>query len=61
MMSIGSVVHDRWWPHRAGVVIRIGKVRVRVRWSDGEVQSYDRAHRKFLFSSGPTDASRGGS
>ena len=41
-------VYDRWWPWRAGYVLRVGKTRVRVRWSDGTEWSYDTPHLKFL-------------
>ena len=41
-------VYDRWWPWRAGVVTRRTQSSVWVRWVDGEIWRYDRAHQLFL-------------
>lgn len=43
----GAVV-DRWWGHRVGSVVKRLKTRLHVRWSDGEIWCYDRAHTQFL-------------
>ncbi len=40
--------YDRWWPWRGGVVLHRTNDRAIVRWDDGEVWRYDRAHLKFL-------------
>lgn len=44
----GTHVFDRWWPYRLGKVVKALKTRTHVRWSDGEVWRYDKAHRQFL-------------
>lgn len=46
--DLTSAVVDRWWPHRVGSVIKRLKTRLHVRWSDGEIWCYDRAHTQFL-------------
>lgn len=46
-MSNG-VVFDAWWPWRFGRIIRKRKTALWVRWVDGEVWRYDRAHMQFL-------------
>ena len=46
--DLSGAVIDRWWPHRVGVIVGRLKTRLHVRWSDGEVWSYDAAHTQFL-------------
>lgn len=41
-------VYDRWWPWRRGRIVGKGLTVVRVRWSDGEEWTYDKAHQQFL-------------
>jgi hypothetical protein len=41
-------VHDKGWPWRLGVVIRVLKTRVHVQWTGGEVWNYDLPHTQFL-------------
>ena len=48
-MVVKSRVFDKWWPWRTGVVIKVCKTRLHVRWLDnGEIWKYDKAHMKFL-------------
>lgn len=47
-MQSGTIVFDRWWPWRFGVVQKCTKTRLHVMWSDGDVWNYDRPHRRFL-------------
>ena len=46
--DLSGEVIDRWWPQRVGVVIGRLKTRLRVRWNDGEIWTYDAAHTQFL-------------
>lgn len=48
MFRCKQKVYDRWWPYRPGKVIKVLKTRIHVRWFDGEVWSYDKAHQQFL-------------
>jgi hypothetical protein len=48
MLKRKQRVYDRWWRYRHGVVVKILKTRIHVRWSDGEIWSYDKAHQQFL-------------
>lgn len=41
-------VYDRWWPWRLGTILSETAHTTRVKWDDGVVWVYDRAHRKFL-------------
>lgn len=43
-----TVVLDRWWPYRRGVIVKRLKTRLRVQWSDGEIWTYDLPHMQFL-------------
>jgi len=45
-------VHDRWWPIRLGVVVRVLKTRIHVQWTDGEIWNYDEPHTIFLVKEG---------
>lgn len=47
-LRLRQPVRDRWWPWRYGKVVKVLKTVVHVRWSDGELWCYDRAHQKFL-------------
>jgi hypothetical protein len=47
-MKQGQLVHDIWWPWRVGRITRVLKTRLRVRWEDGKVWTYDKAHQQFL-------------
>jgi hypothetical protein len=42
-----NLVVDRWWPWRYGTVIKARPVLL-IKWDDGEVWRYDRAHQVFL-------------
>jgi len=46
--DLSGAVVDRWWPYRVGTVVRRLKTRLHVRWSNGEIWSYDAAHARFL-------------
>jgi len=41
-------VYDRWWPWRAGTVVKRMKTRARILWSDGTTWTYDTPHMQFL-------------
>lgn len=41
-------VVDRWWPGRRGVVEKVAKSFVIVRWMDGQESKYDKSHCQFL-------------
>lgn len=47
-LNRGARVYDRWWPWCVGRVEHVRKTQLRVRWVDGGVWVYDRAHMKFL-------------
>lgn len=42
------MVYDVWWPWRLGRIMRRLKTCTYVRWSDGEIWRYDKAHLKYL-------------
>jgi hypothetical protein len=44
----GQHVIDAWWHTRAGRIVQVLKTRLRVRWSDGQVWTYDKPHQQFL-------------
>jgi hypothetical protein len=45
----GDIVYDAWWPWRLGVVVRVLKTRIKVRYNGLDVVwSYDVAHQRFL-------------
>ena len=42
------MIYDSWWPWRIGRIIKRTKTHTHVRWLDGEVWRYDKAHTQFL-------------
>lgn len=43
-LRVNMRVVDTWWPLRYGVVVKVLKTRVKVKWGDGTLWTYDKAH-----------------
>ncbi len=47
-IRLSDVVYDRWWVWKLGKVVQVLKTRLKVMWSDGRIDTYDKPHQQFL-------------